>query len=173
MWLVHDKSVVYDFYPESEILNIEFDHKNSQLSGLHLHTALVIFMFYYMCDIQVNVKAYGPLLFIIDGYFEIVWLDLLYHVYSDIMGMVTVGNMMAQVVRSKVKPSDPISKVMYKQFKMVCTICVWDYFLQYLFRFPKSFRISRLHDFLFGIHTYALHSVEDCQFKINCYGLFH
>ncbi|XP_048777807.2 cystathionine beta-synthase-like isoform X2 [Ostrea edulis] len=38
---------------------------------------------------------------------------------GDIMGMVTVGNMMAQVVRSKVKPSDPISKVMYKQFKMV------------------------------------------------------
>lgn len=33
--------------------------------------------------------------------------------------MVTVGNMMAQVVRSKVKPSDPVSKAMYKQFKMV------------------------------------------------------
>ncbi|XP_061183606.1 cystathionine beta-synthase-like isoform X2 [Saccostrea echinata] len=38
---------------------------------------------------------------------------------GDIMGMVTVGNMMAQVVRSKIKPSDPVSKVMYKQFKMV------------------------------------------------------
>lgn len=38
---------------------------------------------------------------------------------GDIMGMVTVGNMMAQVVRSKVKPSDPVSKAMYKQFKMV------------------------------------------------------
>eukprot|EP00105_Crassostrea_gigas_P020489 XP_011439282.1 PREDICTED: cystathionine beta-synthase isoform X6 [Crassostrea gigas] len=38
---------------------------------------------------------------------------------GDILGMVTVGNMMAQVVRSKVKPSDPVSKAMYKQFKMV------------------------------------------------------
>ena len=37
----------------------------------------------------------------------------------DILGMVTVGNMMAQMVRSKVKPSDLVSKVMYKQFKMV------------------------------------------------------
>ena len=36
-----------------------------------------------------------------------------------IMGMVTVGNMMAQVVKAKVKKSDPVSKVMYKQFKMV------------------------------------------------------
>ncbi|KAK3106926.1 hypothetical protein FSP39_003170 [Pinctada imbricata] len=38
---------------------------------------------------------------------------------GDIMGMVTVGNMMSQVVKSKVKSSDPVSKVMYKQFKKV------------------------------------------------------
>lgn len=38
---------------------------------------------------------------------------------GTIMGMVTVGNMMAQVVKAKVKKSDPVSKVMYKQFKMV------------------------------------------------------
>ncbi|KAL5019736.1 hypothetical protein ScPMuIL_002628 [Solemya velum] len=38
---------------------------------------------------------------------------------GTVLGMVTVGNMMAQVVRSKVKPSDPVSKVMYKQFKQV------------------------------------------------------
>ncbi|XP_033757822.1 cystathionine beta-synthase-like isoform X2 [Pecten maximus] len=38
---------------------------------------------------------------------------------GDIMGMVTVGNMMAQVVKSKVKPAEPISQVMYKQFKKV------------------------------------------------------
>ncbi|KAJ8316034.1 hypothetical protein KUTeg_006048, partial [Tegillarca granosa] len=38
---------------------------------------------------------------------------------GDILGMVTVGNMMAQVVRSKVTPSDPVSKAMYKQFKKV------------------------------------------------------
>jgi cystathionine beta-synthase len=33
--------------------------------------------------------------------------------------MVTVGNMMAQVVKAKVQKSDPVSKVMYKQFKQV------------------------------------------------------
>lgn len=33
--------------------------------------------------------------------------------------MVTVGNMMAQVVKSKVQKSDPVSKAMYKQFKQV------------------------------------------------------
>lgn len=38
---------------------------------------------------------------------------------GDIMGMVTVGNMMAQIVKAKVRPSDPVSKVMYKQFKKV------------------------------------------------------
>ena len=36
-----------------------------------------------------------------------------------IEGMVTVGNMMAQVVKGKVQKSDPVSKAMYKQFKMV------------------------------------------------------
>ncbi|CAG2244213.1 CBS [Mytilus edulis] len=36
-----------------------------------------------------------------------------------ILGMLTVGNMMSQVVRSKVKPSDHVSAVMYKQFKKV------------------------------------------------------
>lgn len=36
-----------------------------------------------------------------------------------VLGMVTVGNMMAQVVKAKVQKSDPVSKVMYKQFKQV------------------------------------------------------
>ncbi|KAK7491019.1 hypothetical protein BaRGS_00017715 [Batillaria attramentaria] len=36
-----------------------------------------------------------------------------------ILGMVTVGNILAQMVKNKVKPSDPVSKIMYKQFKMV------------------------------------------------------
>lgn len=36
-----------------------------------------------------------------------------------ILGMATVGNMMAKIVRNKVGPSDPVSKVMYKQFKQV------------------------------------------------------
>ncbi|XP_035390831.1 cystathionine beta-synthase-like protein isoform X2 [Electrophorus electricus] len=34
-----------------------------------------------------------------------------------ILGMVTLGNMLASVLAGKVKPSDPVSKVLYKQFK--------------------------------------------------------
>lgn len=42
--------------------------------------------------------------------------------YRNVLGMVTVGNMMAKVVRNKVKPSDPVSEIMYKQFKQVGVI---------------------------------------------------
>jgi len=38
---------------------------------------------------------------------------------GTVLGMVTVGNMMSQVVKSKVKGTDPVSKVMYKQFKQI------------------------------------------------------
>ena len=38
---------------------------------------------------------------------------------SLILGMVTLGNMLASVLAGKVKPSDPVSKVLYKQFKQV------------------------------------------------------
>ncbi|KAL3885820.1 hypothetical protein ACJMK2_025856 [Sinanodonta woodiana] len=38
---------------------------------------------------------------------------------GKILGMVTVGNMMSQVVKSKVKKTDSVSKVMYTQFKKV------------------------------------------------------
>jgi len=38
---------------------------------------------------------------------------------GNILGMGTVGNMMANMVRNKVTPSDPVSKVMYKQFKKI------------------------------------------------------
>ncbi|XP_064182640.1 cystathionine beta-synthase-like [Anguilla rostrata] len=36
-----------------------------------------------------------------------------------ILGMVTLGNMLSSVLAGKVKPSDPVSKVLYKQFKQV------------------------------------------------------
>lgn len=36
-----------------------------------------------------------------------------------ILGMVTLGNMLASILAGKVKPSDPVSKVLYKQFKQV------------------------------------------------------
>lgn len=36
-----------------------------------------------------------------------------------ILGMVTLGNMLACVLAGKIKLSDPVSKVLYKQFKQV------------------------------------------------------
>ncbi|KAL4656575.1 cystathionine beta-synthase-like [Arapaima gigas] len=36
-----------------------------------------------------------------------------------ILGMVTLGNMLSSVLAGKVKPSDPVSKVLYKQFKKI------------------------------------------------------
>ncbi|XP_030642085.1 cystathionine beta-synthase b [Chanos chanos] len=36
-----------------------------------------------------------------------------------ILGMVTLGNMLSSVLAGKVRPSDPVSKVLYKQFKQV------------------------------------------------------
>lgn len=39
----------------------------------------------------------------------------------QILGMVTLGNMLSSVLAGKVRPSDPISKVLYKQFKQVGT----------------------------------------------------
>lgn len=40
-------------------------------------------------------------------------------VYRLILGMVTLGNMLACVLAGKIKLSDPVSKVLYKQFKQV------------------------------------------------------
>lgn len=36
-----------------------------------------------------------------------------------ILGMVTLGNMLACILAGKIKVSDPVSKVLYKQFKQV------------------------------------------------------
>ncbi|KAL2081385.1 hypothetical protein ACEWY4_023238 [Coilia grayii] len=36
-----------------------------------------------------------------------------------ILGMVTLGNMLSSVLAGKIRPSDPVSKVLYKQFKQV------------------------------------------------------
>ncbi|XP_043928172.1 cystathionine beta-synthase isoform X2 [Protopterus annectens] len=36
-----------------------------------------------------------------------------------ILGMVTLGNMLASVLAGKIQPSDPVSKVLYKQFKKI------------------------------------------------------
>lgn len=36
-----------------------------------------------------------------------------------ILGMVTLGNMLASILAGKIKLSDPVSKVLYKQFKQV------------------------------------------------------
>ena len=41
---------------------------------------------------------------------------------SNVEGMVTVGHMMSQVMKGQVKASDPVSKVIYKQFKQVGSV---------------------------------------------------
>uniref|UniRef100_A0A9J7XF09 Cystathionine beta-synthase n=1 Tax=Cyprinus carpio carpio TaxID=630221 RepID=A0A9J7XF09_CYPCA len=38
---------------------------------------------------------------------------------GQILGMVTLGNMLSSVLAGRVRPSDPINKVLYKQFKQV------------------------------------------------------
>ena len=58
-----------------------------------------------------------------------VWFSLL---PREIQGMVTVGNILAQMVKNKVKPSDPISKIMYKQFKMVRVHTCLDWYTYYM-----------------------------------------
>ncbi|XP_028256078.1 cystathionine beta-synthase-like [Parambassis ranga] len=37
-----------------------------------------------------------------------------------VLGMVTLGNMLASILAGKIKLSDPVSKVLYKQFKQIC-----------------------------------------------------
>ncbi|XP_048874011.1 cystathionine beta-synthase b [Brienomyrus brachyistius] len=39
---------------------------------------------------------------------------------GTILGMVTLGNMLSSVLAGKVKAADPVSKVLYKQFKQIC-----------------------------------------------------
>lgn len=34
-----------------------------------------------------------------------------------VLGMVTLGNMLASILAGKIRLSDPVSKVLYKQFK--------------------------------------------------------
>ncbi|CDQ95114.1 unnamed protein product, partial [Oncorhynchus mykiss] len=36
-----------------------------------------------------------------------------------VLGMVTLGNMLASVLAGKIKPSDPVNKVIYTQFKQI------------------------------------------------------
>lgn len=39
-----------------------------------------------------------------------------------ILGMVTLGNMLSSILAGKINLSDPVSKVLYKQFKQVSLI---------------------------------------------------
>lgn len=41
------------------------------------------------------------------------------YLYRLVLGMVTLGNMLACILAGKIKLSDPVSKVLYKQFKQV------------------------------------------------------
>lgn len=78
----------------------------------------------------------------------------------SILGMVTVGNILAQMVKNKVRPSDPVSKIMYKQFKKVlflhwqhcvcfefwwvffCCCCCWNSFWVWRWIFFFKFLFS-------------------------------
>lgn len=55
----------------------------------------------------------------------------------SILGMVTVGNILAQMVKNKVRPSDPVSKIMYKQFKKVLFLH-WI-LLKFFFKFEDEY----------------------------------
>ena len=37
---------------------------------------------------------------------------------SDILGVVTLSNMSSKILKGNVKPSDKVTKVLYKQFEM-------------------------------------------------------
>lgn len=52
---------------------------------------------------------------------------------SVILGMVTLGNMLSSLLAGKVKPSDEVRKVIYKQFQQVgrCILQLLVLWLQY------------------------------------------
>ena len=53
---------------------------------------------------------------IITTYF---WFTTVFNFSRDILGMVTLGHMMAMMMRNKVKATDPVSNALFKQFKSV------------------------------------------------------
>ena len=80
------------------------------------------------------------------------------------MGMATVGNMMAKVVKAKVKKSDPVSKVMYKQFKMVNIVP--------FFRFEKDKKRKKTALYFVLIVNEKQQSTDDNIVYIIVYGIW-
>lgn len=70
-------------------------------------------------------------------------------VYRLILGMVTLGNVLASILAGKIKLSDPVSKVLYKQFKQVrCQrkpVCLWLMYSGTGFRF-KAKLVNQFED---------------------------
>lgn len=63
-------------------------------------------------------------------------------VYRLILGMVTLGNMLACILAGKIKLSDPVSKVLYKQFKQVR--CPFDHLYFHLLFLKKCDHVWNL-----------------------------
>ncbi|XP_041373508.1 cystathionine beta-synthase-like [Gigantopelta aegis] len=105
------EGVGYDFIPtvcERKYVKRLYKWWNRKVSTLNIQAPLTV-----MSDvtIQETLKLLNR-----DGFDQVPVIDQ----SEQILGMVTVGNMMAQVVKNKAKSSDPVSKVMYKQFKKIC-----------------------------------------------------
>ncbi len=43
----------------------------------------------------------------------------MFYLFRNVEGMVTLGHMMSQIMKFRAKTTDPVSKVLYKQFKQV------------------------------------------------------
>ena len=55
------------------------------------------------------------------------------HVYSGILGVVTLTNMSSKILKGNVKSSDKVTKVLYNQFEMVS-----DYSMTHVYSIHSS-----------------------------------
>ena len=48
--------------------------------------------------------------------------------FRFVLGMITLGNLMARIVAGKVTPETPLSECIYSKFKKVFIFCLFDIF---------------------------------------------
>ena len=48
--------------------------------------------------------------------------------FRFVLGMITLGNLMARIVAGKVTPETPLSECIYSKFKKVFILCLFDIF---------------------------------------------
>ena len=44
--------------------------------------------------------------------------------FSEILGIISVTNMTSKITKGKVKPTDPVTKMLYSKFDMVSCVCL-------------------------------------------------